>query len=31
MLLEDLLRENERLSLLNQALGDTPCEDIDLN
>jgi hypothetical protein len=31
MLIEDLLRENERLSLLNQALGDTPCEDIDLN
>ena len=31
MLLEDLLRENEKLSLLNQARGDTACEDIDLN
>jgi Lon protease-like protein len=31
MLLEDLLRENEKLSLLNQARGDSPCEDIDLN
>ena len=31
MLLEDLLRENERLSLLNEACGDSPCEDIELN
>ena len=31
MLLEDLLRENEKLSLLNQARGDSPCEDIELN
>ena len=31
MLIEDLLRENEKLTLLNQARGDTACEDIDLN
>ena len=31
MLLEDLLRENDRISLLNDACGDSPCEDIDLN
>jgi len=31
MLLEDLLRENEKLSLLNQARGDSACEDIELN
>ena len=31
MLIEDLLRENEKLALLNQARGDTACEDVDLN
>ena len=31
MLLDDLLRENEKLSLLKQARGDTPFDDIDLN
>ena len=31
MLLDDLLRENERLSLLRKAIGDIPTEDFDSN
>lgn len=31
MLLDDLLRENERLSLLREAIGDIPSEDFDSN
>ena len=31
MLLDDLMRENDRLSLLNKALGDIPHEDFDSN
>ncbi len=31
MLLDDLLRENERLDLLRKAIGDLPSEDFDFN
>ena len=31
MLLDDLLRENERLALLRKAIGDIPSEDFDSN